>query len=156
MLDEVDEADELAEFLATEYQNVFVAAGAQGIDIPKMITDELPLTARTTIASGLPSRDLELGSFGPDVVALQSRLISDGYLDLTTSTDQFGPLTQAALIRYQTAKGISPASGYYGPLTRASMGGSTVSTPPTATIMTREQLIKEIERLLKLIAERSL
>lgn len=155
MLDEVDDADELAEFLATTYQNVFVAAGAQGLDVSEMITDELSLTARTTIATGLPARDLELGSSGPDVVALQSHLIAEGYLDLSTPTDQFGPLTQAALIRYQSAKGISPASGYYGPLTRASMGGSTVSTSPTATTMTREQLIKEIERLLKLIADRS-
>ncbi|MCB9819482.1 peptidoglycan DD-metalloendopeptidase family protein [Candidatus Nomurabacteria bacterium] len=155
MLDDIDDADELAEFLASEYQNVFVSAGAQDIDVPEMITDELPLTARTTITTGLPARDLQLGSFGPDVVALQSRLIADGYLDLSTPTDQFGPLTQAALIRYQLAKGISPASGYYGPLTRASMGASNVISAPVATTMTREQLIKEIERLLKLIAERS-
>lgn len=154
MLDEVDDADELAEFLATEYQNVFVSAGAQGIDVPKMISDQLPLSARATIATGLPTRDLQLGSVGSDVVALQSRLIADGYLDLSTPTDQFGPLTQAALVRYQLAKGISPASGYFGPITRASMGGSTTTTSPTTT-MTREQLIKEIERLLKLIAERS-
>lgn len=156
MLDEVDDADEVAEFLAAEYQNVFVAAGAQGLDVPEMITDELPLTARTTIATGLPARDLELGSSGPDVVALQSRLISEGYLDLTTPTDLFGPLTQSALIRYQTAKGISPASGYYGPLTRASMGGSVAATPtPATTDMTRAELIKLIEQLLKLIAEKS-
>ncbi len=40
ILDEVDDADELAEFLASEYQNVFIAAGTQGIDVPEMITDE--------------------------------------------------------------------------------------------------------------------
>ena len=156
MLDDADDADELAKFLAAEYQNVFVAAGAQGLDVPEMITDELPLTARTTIATGLPARDLELGSSGPDVVALQSRLISEGYLDLTTATDLFGPLTQAALIRYQTAKGITPASGYYGALTRASMGGS-VTTPakPATTDMTRAELVKLIEQLLKLIEEKS-
>lgn len=157
MLDEIDDADELAEFLATEYQNVFVGAGAQGLDVPKMITDELPLTARTTIATGLPSRDLELGSSGPDVVALQSRLISEGYLDLTTPTDLFGPLTQSALIRYQTAKGITPASGYYGALTRASMGGSVSAAPtkPATSDMTRAELIKLIEQLLKLIEEKN-
>lgn len=157
MLDEVDDADELAEFLADEYQNVFVAAGAQGLDVPEMITDELPLTVRTAIATGLPARDLELGSQGPDVVALQSRLIAEGHLSLATPTDYFGSLTQAALISYQRAEGVSPASGYYGPLTRASMGGGTASASPTpaATTMTREQLIEEIERLLRLIAERS-
>lgn len=154
MLDEENDANELAEFLVSEYQNVFVSAGAQGIDVPDMITDELPLSARTTIATGIPARDLQLGSVGPDVVALQSRLIADGYLKIGTPTDQFGPLTQAALISYQQAKGITPASGYYGPVTRASMGGSTTVSQSTNT-MTREQLIAEIERLLKLIADRS-
>lgn len=156
ILDEIDDADELAEFLVAEYQNVFIAAGSQGLSVPEIIIDELPLTARNTIATGLPARDLELGSSGPDVVALQSRLISEGYLDLITPTDQFGPLTQAALIRYQTAKGIVPASGYYGPLTRASMGGSVAApvTTPATTDMTREELIKLIEQLLKLIEEK--
>ena len=156
ILDEVDDADELAEFLADEYQNVFIAAGTQGIEVPESITDELPLTAQAAVATGLPLRDLQLGSFGPDVVALQSRLIAEGFLSLSTPTDQFGPLTQSALIAYQRAKGISPASGYYGPLTRASMGGTTVAAPaPVTTTMTRAQLIAEIERLLKLIAERN-
>lgn len=155
MLDDVDDADELAEFLAKEYQNVFVQAGAQGLDVPKLITDELPLTVKAAIVTGLPARDLEEGDSGPDVVALQSRLIADGYLKITTPTNQFGPMTKVALIAYQKAKGISPASGYYGPLTRASMSGSVVATPAATTSMTREQLIKEIERLLKIIAERN-
>lgn len=153
ILDDVDDADEVAEFLAAEYQNVFVQAGAAGLDVPKLITDALPLTVRTAIVIGLPARDLQEGDSGADVVALQSRLIADGYLKITTPTNQFGPQTKAALIAYQQAKGISPASGYYGPLTRASMGGGTSTVAPTT--MTREQLIKEIERLLKLIAERS-
>lgn len=157
MLDEVDDADKLAEFLVQKYQNIFVAAGAQGLDIPEMITEKLPLTARATIATGVPARDLQLGSSGPDVVALQSRLISEGYLDLTIPTDQFGPLTQAALTRYQTAKGITPANGYFGALTRASMSGSVAAsvTTPASTDMTRAELIELIEKLLKQIEEKN-
>lgn len=153
ILEDADDEDELAEFLASEYQNVFIAAGTQGIEVPEAIADALPLTARATVSTGLPLRDLSLGSSGPDVVALQSRLIAEGFLNLSTPTDQFGPLTEAALIAYQRAKGIVPASGYYGPLTRASMSGT--ATAPSVSAMTREQLIAEIERLLKLIAERS-
>lgn len=156
ILDDVNDEEELAEFLVAEYLNVFVQARLEGIKLHEAIEDALPLTARAVSATGAPARDLELGDQGVDVIALQSVLIAGGYLDLATPTDQFGPLTQAALIRYQVAKGISPASGYYGPLTRASMGGTTVSTPaPATTTMTREQLIKEIERLLKIIEERS-
>ncbi len=88
-------------------------------------------------------------------MALQSRLIAEGHLNLSTPTDQFGPLTEAALIAYQRAKGITPASGYYGPLTRAAMSGTAAAAAPSVNTMTREQLIAEIERLLKLIAERS-
>jgi glycosyltransferase involved in cell wall biosynthesis len=36
-------------------------------------------------------------------------------------TTKFGPATKAALIKYQKAKGISPAAGYFGPKTRASV-----------------------------------
>jgi hypothetical protein len=152
ILEDHDDEDELAEFLVAEYQNVFVAARVQGIDLPEAIEDALPISA-LAVPVGAPAIDLQLGSQGPSVVALQSQLIAAGYLNLSTPTDYFGPLTQSALISYQKAKGITPANGVYGPLTRASMSG-TASTPAPTT-MTREQLIKEIERLLKLIEERN-
>jgi|GEM_PF-2117790 len=72
-------------------------------------------------ASVVPTGDLSIGSTGSSVKALQSVLISLGYMDSDSNTGRFGPITQAALIKYQKDHGIVPASGYYGPLTRANM-----------------------------------
>ena len=62
---------------------------------------------------------------GPDVLALENFLVAahvgsaSAKLAAHRTTDYFGPLTVAALIEYQKANGISPAVGYFGPLTRA-------------------------------------
>ncbi|MBU0749902.1 Ig-like domain-containing protein, partial [Patescibacteria group bacterium] len=73
-------------------------------------------------------RDLEYLMTGDDVRQLQVLLNANKYA-LTSSgvgsggneTDYFGTLTRTALSRYQTANGITPAVGYFGPLTRAQM-----------------------------------
>lgn len=75
--------------------------------------------------------NLTIGSRGTDVTALQTWLISEGYQIPAGATGYFGGQTKAALAAYQTNKSISPAVGYFGPLTRAavnSQGGSTGST----------------------------
>lgn len=72
--------------------------------------------------------DLTLGSSGAEVTALQNWLISKGYSIPAGATGYFGAQTQAALAAYQAANGISPAAGYFGPVTRAKVnaaGGST-------------------------------
>jgi hypothetical protein len=79
--------------------------------------------ASTTFTS-----DLTLGSTGSQVSALQSWLVSKGFLTMPSGVAMgyFGGLTQAALARYQASVGISPAAGYFGPITRAkvnAMGG---------------------------------
>ncbi len=82
----------------------------------------------TTSASVTFTRDLTIGSTGADVTALQNWLISKGYAIAAGATGYFGAQTQAALAKYQAAKGISPAAGYFGPITRAAVaadGGST-------------------------------
>ena len=79
------------------------------------------------------TRDLQLGSKGADVTALQQGLVNGGYLSMPAGVafGNFGALTKAALIKYQLAKGIAPAAGYFGPKTRgifsagSSMGGTT-------------------------------
>ncbi len=79
-------------------------------------------------ASATFSMDLTLGSTGSDVTALQNWLISKGYSIPAGATGYFGAQTQAALAAYQAANGISPAAGYFGPITRAKVnaaGGST-------------------------------
>jgi hypothetical protein len=78
----------------------------------------------STTFSGF-NRDLTVGSQGADVKALQEYLNANGYTIATSGvgspgneTTYFGPATQSALARFQQANGISPASGYFGPLTR--------------------------------------
>ena len=72
--------------------------------------------------------DLTIGSTGADVTSLQTWLISKGYSIPAGATGYFGAQTQAALAAFQAANGISPAVGYFGPITRAKvngMGGTT-------------------------------
>ncbi|MEK9160841.1 MAG: peptidoglycan-binding protein [Patescibacteria group bacterium] len=79
-------------------------------------------------ASGTFTMDLTLGSSGAEVTALQNFLISGGYSIPAGATGYFGAQTQAALAAYQAANGISPASGYFGPITRAKVNGAGGST----------------------------
>lgn len=71
------------------------------------------------------SQDLFLGSKGDEVSALQLFLISrhigpsTDALASVGATGNFGPLTKQALIEFQKSAGITPASGYFGPKTRA-------------------------------------
>lgn len=86
------------------------------------------ITTTTTNTAIVPasSRDLRLGSVGTDVKALQVFLNSKDFLVSTSGngspgneTTYFGPATQAALARFQIYEKITPASGYFGPITRA-------------------------------------
>ncbi len=58
----------------------------------------------------------KIGQSNPDVVALQKRLIKDGFLK-GSATGYFGPATKAAVMAYQTKHGLSPL-GVIGPSTR--------------------------------------
>jgi hypothetical protein len=62
--------------------------------------------------------NLGFGSRGTDVVELQKTLIEGGYLRAGLSTGYFGPLTKAAVTKWQRANSI-PSTGFFGPLSRA-------------------------------------
>jgi hypothetical protein len=71
------------------------------------------------------SRDLTSGKTGSDVKSLQQYLNAKGFIVAISGagspgneTTYFGPATKAALIKFQKAMGISPTSGYFGPITR--------------------------------------
>lgn len=64
------------------------------------------------------TRDLTIGMRGDDVMDLQKFLIEQKQYPEALATGYFGPLTRAALARFQQAQGITPAVGYFGPLTR--------------------------------------
>lgn len=78
------------------------------------------------VATSNFTRDLERGMRGEDVRALQVFLNTHGFRVAESGdgspgneTTFFGPATQSALIKFQTAKGVTPAAGYFGPKTRA-------------------------------------
>jgi peptidoglycan hydrolase-like protein with peptidoglycan-binding domain len=76
------------------------------------------------------------GTRDEDATQLQTILIADGYLHIAAPTGWYGPLTRAAVMEYQAAHGISPLSGYVGPLTLASLNQGTVPTTPETTTTT--------------------
>lgn len=73
--------------------------------------------------------DLDVGMEDDDVLALQNFLIAQNKgpkaqaLKEWGATGYFGLLTQAALAEFQASVGISPATGYFGPKTRAYING---------------------------------
>ncbi|EKD23898.1 MAG: SpoIID/LytB protein [uncultured bacterium] len=84
-------------------------------------------------------RNLKIGMRGTDVQKLQEFLVEQKYLKLTNTTTYFGTQTKAALIAWQKAKNISPAIGFFGPLTRAKMNAllaAVVPATPSSAIMT--------------------
>ncbi|HEY0010910.1 MAG TPA: peptidoglycan-binding protein [Candidatus Paceibacterota bacterium] len=89
-------------------------------------------TTTTTSASSCASfnRDLTVGATGADVTVLQNWLISKGFTIAAGATGYFGGQTQAALARYQASVGISPAAGYFGPITRAKVNSTCGTTNP--------------------------
>lgn len=93
------------------------------------------------------TRDLTDGSTGADVMALQKFLNMSAATQIAATgagspgleTSYFGPATRAAVVKFQTANGITPAAGYVGPITRTAIAakcGTTPTTPGTPTTPT--------------------
>jgi len=85
----------------------------------------------STSASATFSTDLTMGSKGADVTALQNWLISKGFTIAAGATGYFGAQTQSAVAKWQTSAGISPAAGYFGPISRAKANASAGTTGTT-------------------------
>lgn len=93
----------------------------------------------TTTTNASFTTNLTIGSRGADVVMLQSFLESKGLLTMPAGVAKgyFGALTKSAVVAYQISKGVTPTSGYFGPLTRAvanADGASTTTTTTTSTV----------------------
>ncbi len=94
------------------------------------------------------TRNLTLGSTGTDVMELQKFLNAKGFTvaasgagSVGMESTYFGVKTQQALAKFQAANAISPAAGYFGPLTRAkvnSMGGGGGVIIPTTSFLKAE------------------
>jgi len=82
----------------------------------------------TTVPSFVFTRNLQFGMTGNDVKQLQAFLIKENAGPAARAlakhgvTTNFASLTRAALIELQKSVGISPASGYFGPITRRWVG----------------------------------
>lgn len=113
-----------------------VAAVATGL---AMATSMLSLAPMAHAASACSfTMDLKAGSSGSQVTCLQTELIAAGYSIPAGATGYFGSQTKAAVSAWQTANSVSPAYGYFGPISRGvwmtTMGsGGTVSTVPGCT-----------------------
>ncbi|HVW82828.1 MAG TPA: peptidoglycan-binding domain-containing protein [Candidatus Paceibacterota bacterium] len=83
----------------------------------------------TTSGSCTFTRDLTNGVSGSDVTCLQQALIAAGYSIPAGATGYFGAQTTAAVAAWQKANGISPAAGYFGPISQShwNLGGGTTT-----------------------------
>jgi hypothetical protein len=90
-----------------------------------------PVTTTPSVIPSIPSSSTTFtisrsaGSTGSDIKSLQIYLNTHGYVIAKTGagsigheTNYFGPATKTALIKFQKANGITPAVGYFGPVTR--------------------------------------
>lgn len=80
------------------------------------------------------SRDLTVGSTGPDVSALQNYLkTTDHFPFAVGTTGYFGEVTRGAVAAWQSSNGLVPPAGYFGQLSRAryALLCQPVNTTPT-------------------------
>lgn len=85
------------------------------------------------------TRDLTVGSTGDDVKCLQqylnasgNQVAASGVGSPGSETTYFGSLTQAAMAKWQAANGVSPAAGYFGPLSRSKYASLATGGTPSA------------------------
>lgn len=124
------------------------SAGAQtslDAQIQALLQEIAALQAQISGGTSAPTsdfvftRNLTVGSTGNDVMELQKFLNAQAGIQVAAAgsagspgmeTSYFGPATKAALAQYQAANGISPAVGYFGPITRGHVNSAVVVTPP--------------------------
>ncbi len=80
---------------------------------------------------------------------LQTVLITGGFLSLGAPTGTFGPLTRAAVVKYQAAHGL-PATGYVGSLTRAALNTVATATPATSDTTSLTKIVELLKQVLEL------
>lgn len=133
----------LARFLVTNFRSTFLLDLAGSITLPMPIVDALAsIPATTPPANGggpLPAGDLDIGSSGAAVAALQQYLIQAASGAAATrlagagATGNFGTITKAALLEFQVLVGIATPGGYYGPVTRTFIAAHPLGTPQPPT-----------------------
>jgi peptidoglycan hydrolase-like protein with peptidoglycan-binding domain len=101
------------------------ASQASPTGTPKTETSGQVLGASTSASQGQVlgvsavnfTHNLAFGSRGTDVIELHKMLIAGGYLKIAAPTGYFGPLTKAALTKWQKENNI-PSTGLFGAMSR--------------------------------------
>lgn len=126
---------------SSQVQSILALLQSFGADQATINNVNAALTGQAVTATGGSTgstscytftKDLTLGSKGASVTALQQFLNGKGYLT-ASATGYFGPLTKAALAKFQAANSISPASGYFGPITMKAVNAACTTTTTTTT-----------------------
>lgn len=105
----------------SEIINILISLNLITEDKIELITSIINKTSKPTSFT----KDLEINMVDEEVLELQKFLNENGYTVATegpgspgNETNIFGQLTQSALIQFQLDNNISPAIGYFGPITR--------------------------------------
>ncbi|HET9641392.1 MAG TPA: fibronectin type III domain-containing protein, partial [Candidatus Paceibacterota bacterium] len=103
-------------------------AGVTQITLAQAAAPAVTATDTVSATSFRFTRNLKLGSSGADVRELQKFLNAMGFVIAASGpgspgreSTYFGPSTMRALVKYQKSKGITPAAGFFGAGTRASI-----------------------------------
>ncbi|HAL24882.1 TPA: hypothetical protein DDZ49_01530 [Candidatus Wolfebacteria bacterium] len=102
------------------------------------------------------SENLTIGSTGNTVTELQNVLAKEGFFNLS-ATGYFGQVTKNAVIAYQKAHNINPASGFVGSLTRAELnkvqGGQVLGVSTASGDALRAQIATLQTQLLEIMKQ---
>jgi hypothetical protein len=128
-----------AALTSTQIESIISLLESFGADTATVANVRTSLTGGTptggttgTMASACAfTMDLHTGSSGAQVTCLQNALIAAGYSIPAGATGYFGSQTQAAVAAWQTAAGVSPPAGYFGPISRAAFNLGGTPTPGT-------------------------
>ncbi len=127
-----------------------VSTGSTNTSSAVTAVTSTPTTGRVLGAETFSfSRDLTVGSVGDDVTELQTVLIAGGFLALEAPTGTFGPLTRAAVVKYQAAHNL-PATGYVGSLTRGVLNTAATTAPVSGETATLTKIVELLKQVLEL------
>lgn len=119
------------------------ASGDTGQDTGQMATGP-----QQPVYQGFPASNLQPGQRGPEVQALQSWLMAQGFSIPSGATGFYGNETKAAVTALQRSLGVDTAGndGYYGPRTRSALQGGSQSPVEVKKQAARQMEEGEVKR----------
>jgi peptidoglycan hydrolase-like protein with peptidoglycan-binding domain len=125
---------------------------AQYIVLLVFLLPAITIHAQTVQKCPVITKYLSSGSRDAQVVVLKKYLVAEGYLSNVSMTNYFGPSTEAALKRWQKAKGVvlsgtprTTGYGAIGPKTRAALKNCKIITVASASENARTALTPQTQ-----------